>query len=136
VGGIGGLAMIAVAVWIFLRRRKQATLVGSDQDNSTDGAGEIKYPGVPEVDAPHGHTEVTSTRPPVEMDPRGLPARPPAEMDPRGLPAEMNQNSGGYYGMDPRTDFYHEMDPQAQLYEMDPQNRAHEMDASRYGRGW
>ncbi|EAQ85859.1 hypothetical protein CHGG_07112 [Chaetomium globosum CBS 148.51] len=122
VGGIGGLALIAVAVWIFLRRRKQGTLVGSIQDNSTDGAGEIKYPGVPEADAPHGHTELSSPRSPVEMDPRGL-------------PVEINNNTPGYYHeADSRV--YHEMDPQAQAFEMDPQQRTYEMDASRYGRGY
>lgn len=121
-GGIGGLALIAVAVWIFLRRRKQGTLVGSIQDNSTDGAGEIKYPGVPEADAPHGHTELSSPRSPVEMDPRGL-------------PVEINNNTPGYYHeADSRV--YHEMDPQAQAFEMDPQQRTYEMDASRYGRGY
>lgn len=122
-GGIGGAALVAAAVWIFLRRRKQGTLVGSVQDNSTDGAGEIKHPGVPEADAPHGHTEMSTPRSPVEMDPRGL-------------PAEMNPNPYGYHEMTPQPHVYHEMDHQAQAFELDPQQRTYEMDASRYGRGY
>jgi hypothetical protein len=133
VGGIGGLALIAVAVWIFLRRRKQSTLVGSVQDNNTDGAGEVKHPGLPEADAPHGHTEMSTPRSPVEMDPRGLPAE--MNPDPYGH-YEMNPPTHVYHELNPQPHVYHEMDHQTQAFEMDPQQRTYEMDASRHGRGY
>ncbi|KAK4158055.1 hypothetical protein C8A00DRAFT_39611 [Chaetomidium leptoderma] len=109
VGGIGGLAVIAVVVWVvFIRRRKQQKTPESSPDSSggpgtdhTPGNNNIpeveaKYGGVytggvPEVAASHGYTEMPAARDaaapgstypfggPVEMS--GDPYMRPSELD-------------------------------------------------------
>jgi len=125
VGGVAGVALIGATVWFALRRRKQRTLAGSVQEDNTDETGEIKHPGVPEADAPHGHAEVTSYRPAAEMDPRDL----PVEVDPQNR-YEMEHQMR--YEMEPQTRYelghevYYEMDPQTgAYYQANPHARGH-----------
>ncbi|KAK4251770.1 hypothetical protein C7999DRAFT_10577 [Corynascus novoguineensis] len=128
-GGVGGAALIAAAVWLFLRRRTKKALAGSDQDNNTsDEGGEIKHPDLPETDAPHGQAELTARRSAAEMSPLGLPVEATAqnryemehqmryEMEPQTryeMGNEVRYEMGNEVRYEMGHDVRYEMDPQA-----------------------
>ena len=101
VGGIAGVALIAVIAWFVLKRRKRQeqhhTLapVSDLHSELPVPLGDVrvsawKPPGMPEVDASHGYTEM-----PTRDAGSTYPFAGPVEMDPHARPAELDGTPTG-----------------------------------------